>query len=145
MKKQKKYSEYVGKKFGELTILSISEPVTENNSQRICKCKCSCGKEVQTNFSSVLFGNTSSCGHLKVAKGSKSLQKIIQIKRANKNAYSTNQSTGVKYVHYYARTNQWVVDITVDGVRHRRYVHSLQEAIEEKARLLNELGMSRND
>ena len=81
---KKDYSEYIGKQFGELTILSISEPVTENNSQRICKCKCSCGKEVQTNFSSVLFGSTSSCGHLKVAKGSKSLQKIIQIKRTNK-------------------------------------------------------------
>lgn len=145
MKKQKKYSEYIGKQFGELTILSISEPITENNSQRVCKRKCSCGKEVQTNFSSVLFGSTSSCGHLKVAKGSESLQKIIQIKRVNKNAYSTNQSTGVKYVHYYARTNQWVVDITIDGVRHRRYVHSLQEAIEEKARLLDELGVTRND
>lgn len=142
---KKDYSEYINKKFGELTILSISEPVTENNSQRICKCKCSCGKEVQVNFSSVLYGSTASCGHLRLAKGNETSRKQNKSMRANPNAYVTNQSTGVKYVHYYAKQNQYVVDITVGGARHRRYFHSLQEAIDEKARLLDELGVSRND
>ena len=142
MKKQKDYSNYIGKQFGELTILSISEPVTENNSQRICKCKCSCGKEVQVNFSSVLYGSTASCGHLRLAKGNETSRKQNKSMRANPNAYVTNQSTGVKYVHYYAKQNQYVVDITVGGARHRRYFHSLQEAIDEKARLLDELGAS---
>ena len=62
--------------------------------------------------------------------------------RANPNAYVTNPSTGVKDVHYYAKQNHYVVDITVGGARHRRYFHSLQEAIDEKARLLDELGAS---
>ena len=49
-RKRKDYSEYINQQFGELTILSISEPIKEKKSQRYCTCKCSCGKAVEIQF-----------------------------------------------------------------------------------------------
>lgn len=40
----KDYSDLIGKRFHSLTILSISEPMREERSQRLCECLCSCGQ-----------------------------------------------------------------------------------------------------
>ena len=55
----------IGKKFGELTIIDISEPITELNSNRnrISTCRCSCGKETKVPFYHVINGYVKSCGH----------------------------------------------------------------------------------
>ena len=64
MTKQKDYSRFINKQFGELTILSISEPIKEKKSQRYCTCKCSCGKEITVRLHNVLTEHTTSCGHI---------------------------------------------------------------------------------
>ena len=60
--KKKDYSNLIGQKFGELTILEISEPIKELNSRRISTCLCSCGRKVKSNFSAVINGQTKTCG-----------------------------------------------------------------------------------
>lgn len=60
--KKKDYSNLIGQKFGELTILEISEPIKELNSRRISTCICSCGRKVKSNFSAVINGQTKTCG-----------------------------------------------------------------------------------
>ena len=59
---KKDYSNLIGQKFGELTILEISEPIKELNSRRISTCLCSCGRKVKSNFSAVINGQTKTCG-----------------------------------------------------------------------------------
>ena len=60
---KKDYSNLIGKKFGELTILEISDPIKELNSRRISTCLCSCGRKVKSNFSAVINGQTKTCGN----------------------------------------------------------------------------------
>ena len=66
MRKYKDYSEYIGQQFGELTILSISEPTKGKKPRRLCKCRCSCGKEVENRLDHILSCRTKSCGHLRI-------------------------------------------------------------------------------
>ena len=60
--KKKDYSNLIGQKFGELTILDISEPMTKLGSQRIATCICSCGREAKTLLPYVINGRTKTCG-----------------------------------------------------------------------------------
>lgn len=62
---KKDYSHLIGEKFGELTILKISDPIIEKCSFRRCTCLCSCGKEVSFRLFHVLSGQNKSCGHVK--------------------------------------------------------------------------------
>lgn len=62
---KKDYSHLIGEKFGELTILEISDPIIEKCSYRRCTCLCSCGKKVTSRLFPVLKGHNKSCGHLK--------------------------------------------------------------------------------
>ena len=71
----KDYSEYVGKQFGELMILSISELTKDKKTRRLCKCRCSCGKEVENRLDHVLSGRTKSCGHLRIKDHSEYVNK----------------------------------------------------------------------
>lgn len=59
---KKDYSNLIGEKFGELTILDISEPMTKLGSQRIATCICSCGREAKTLLPYVINGRTKTCG-----------------------------------------------------------------------------------
>ncbi len=52
------YSEYIGKKYGRLTILEIYS--LENRIE--CKCRCECGTIKEYRFNSLLTGGTKSCG-----------------------------------------------------------------------------------
>ena len=60
---KKDFSNLIGKKFNELTILNISEPVAKLKSKRTCTCLCSCGRKVEKALSRVISGYTKSCGH----------------------------------------------------------------------------------
>lgn len=59
---KKDFSNLIGKKFNELTILDVSEPIAKLKSQRICTCLCSCGRKAEKNLSLVINGYTKSCG-----------------------------------------------------------------------------------
>lgn len=66
--RKKDYSNLIGKQFGELTILEISEPIKTKRSNRMCICQCSCGKVVAKVLNSVLSERVRSCGHLYSAR-----------------------------------------------------------------------------
>lgn len=132
-RKHKDYSEYIGKRFGELTILSISEPIKEKNFVRYCNCKCSCGKETTPFLSSVLRGRTTSCGHVNTDRR---IASCIQ----NPNCLITNKSTGIKNISFDRRRHYYVVTIVRNGVKYREYTYSLTEAIKIKERILQDLG-----
>lgn len=46
-RKPSDYSNIIGKTFGQLTILSYTEPVKENRYRRMCHCRCACGDAIK--------------------------------------------------------------------------------------------------
>lgn len=130
---KKDYSEYVNKQFGELTILSISEPIKALKSNRRCTCKCSCGKEVETSLNDVLRGSTTSCGHVH-------REKLLASRNQNSNCRIDNKSTGIKNISFNRRKNIYKVCIQRKGAPYRGYASSLAEAIKIKERILQDLG-----
>jgi hypothetical protein len=56
-------TEYVGRKFGRLTILKEGEPVKYDKTiMRKVLCKCDCGTEKEIDFNSIKGGKSTSCG-----------------------------------------------------------------------------------
>lgn len=53
---------HIGRSFGDLTIKEILSDKNKHG-QTMCKCSCSCGKEVIAKVYSLVTGNTKSCGH----------------------------------------------------------------------------------
>jgi len=130
---RKDYSEYIGQQFGELIILSISEPIKDKNSERYCVCKCSCGKEKITQFRRVINGRTTSCGHV-------NREKLVNSLIQNPNCYITNKSTGIRNIWFMKRLGLYRVEVTRNKVAYREHTHSLEEAIKIKERILQDLG-----
>ena len=64
MSRKKDPSEYIGRTYGELTILNIIEEEKNSKLFKKCECLCSCGKKTCHRLSNVLWGSTKSCGHL---------------------------------------------------------------------------------
>jgi hypothetical protein len=62
----KDFTDIIGMKFGELTVLSIDEEVTKQKGggDRWYKCECSCGNTKSIRRQSLRSGATKSCGHL---------------------------------------------------------------------------------
>jgi len=59
-----KLKDLIGRRFGELTVLSRDENMSGRSSW---VCACSCGSKVTVPGGSLTSGNTKSCGHLKTA------------------------------------------------------------------------------
>ncbi len=66
MKTIKESNEFIGMKFGRLTILEVDDHVTkiDKTNHRFCKCKCDCGKECYRDLYLILRGGVKSCGCL---------------------------------------------------------------------------------
>lgn len=62
-------TELIGKKYGQLTIISEISPQIDRSgrSHRMVNCFCVCGKKHKTRLSFIRIGHTESCGCLKVA------------------------------------------------------------------------------
>lgn len=132
---KKDYSEYISKQFGELKILSISEPIKHKGFVRKCRCKCSCGKEIEANLYNIIRGRTKSCSHLKSRKKNLSSQRKNPL-----DCYVNNTSTGVKNICFDQTHQLYVVSVTRKKVNYRKYASSLEDAIKIKERILQELG-----
>lgn len=61
---REKHSEYIGKKFGQLTVIEV---VRDKHSQLKANCHCECGKDSKVFLSNLKSGRTKSCGHLEAA------------------------------------------------------------------------------
>lgn len=129
---RKDYSEYINQQFGELTILSVSEPNKEKNYERFCKCKCSCGKEATASLHNVLRGRTTSCGHAQIKNRTLS-------RNLNPNCSIDNKSTGIKNISFNKRDYAYQIRVTRNHVRRIGHAFSIEEAIEIKERFLQEL------
>lgn len=64
--KPEKQKEYIGQKFGRLTILSFNEPKVYEYAWKTkiysVNCLCDCGKEHTVDFQSIKLGRSKSCG-----------------------------------------------------------------------------------
>ena len=134
---RKDYSDYINKQFGELTILSISEPI---NHKRYCTCKCSCGKEIENRLDHVLSGRTKSCGHLSRERAIETRSEKLKLRNERKEANISNESTGIKNISFDRHRCCYRVKIIRNKIRYSEHAYSLTEAIKIKERILQELG-----
>ena len=84
-------NDLTNKKFNRLTVMYQAEDYVYPNTNKhltMWHCKCECGNEIDVLQSSLITGNTKSCGCLVVDKGKENGRK--NIKYVNKNAYADN-------------------------------------------------------
>lgn len=68
---------YIGMRFGRLTVMVDSDPIVNPSGQksRTLKCLCDCGNTVTVRYSGLISGTTRSCGCLKRENSGKHLLK----------------------------------------------------------------------
>ena len=121
---RKDYSDIVGKTFGELTVLSYTEPLKENKYHRTCLCRCSCGKEVSWRLDLVLDGRRTTCGHIKV--------------QIDTTPFSSNKTTGIRNISWSDKKQKYFVSIKRLGRYFRGSAKTLNDAIKLKEEKLAE-------
>lgn len=70
----------VGKTFGEWKVQSLAEPkiFSGGRVERVWSVKCSCGQTRDVMQSSLVSGNSTSCGHIKESKGVRYISKWLE-------------------------------------------------------------------
>ena len=58
----------LGQRFGRLVVTGVDWNIDDNETVTYCTCKCDCGRTTRVLRSSLITGNTSSCGHHKYTK-----------------------------------------------------------------------------
>lgn len=140
---RKDYSSLIGQTFGELTILSIGEPLHDGSHSRNCYCRCSCGVELTRNFFHVKAGRVKSCGHLRSEKAKvhakeMGLRGAKKIRNVTAKAQSNNQS-GIRNVYWIESEGRYVVSIKRNGKMFRARSSTLEGAIAKKEELLKKV------
>lgn len=121
---RKDYSDILNKTFGELTILSYTEPSKDNFYHRLCNCKCSCGKEVSKRLDWVLEGRTTTCGHMNV--------------QTDTAPFASNKTTGIRNISWSDKKQKYFVSIKRLGRYFRGSAKTLNDAIKLKEEKLAE-------
>lgn len=140
---RKDYSSLIGQTFGELTILSIGDPLHDGSHSRDCYCRCSCGVELTRNFFHVKAGRVKSCGHLRSEKAKvhakeMGLRGAKKIRNVTAKAQSNNQS-GIRNVYWIESEGRYVVSIKRNGKMFRARSSTLEGAIAKKEELLKKV------
>ena len=140
---RKDYSSLIGQTFGELTILSIGDPLHDGSHSRDCYCRCSCGVELTRNFFHVKAGRVKSCGHLRSEKAKvhakeMGLRGAKKIRNVTAKAQSNNQS-GIRNVYWIESEGRYVVSIKRNGKMVRARSSTLEGAIAKKEELLKKV------
>ncbi len=123
-----------GKKFGYLTVLGA----TDQRSHRyvVWRCVCKCGKEIEVPSTSLIEGNTTSCGclnieilqHINRYEEGTELRAALQEKILNPNSASG-------YVGVQPKRDKWTAYINYKGVRyHLGTYNNMEEAVKARAR-----------
>ena len=68
MNQSKIWSSMIGQKFGRLLVLDTIRTGKESNWRPKCKCLCDCGKETIVLLHPVRYGQTVSCGCVRMEK-----------------------------------------------------------------------------
>ncbi len=125
----RRVSPYIGKRYGELTVLEKNGETVQHGSTRspLWKCRCSCGKIVLLRLDSLTSGTVRSCGcrknegkiqKMREAAGfvdGTQVSRILKIMEYNSTA-SAEEMIGVNYD---PKSRRWQAALTFQGVRHR--------------------------
>ena len=135
---------FIGKKYGMLTVIGLTGKKS-NFNKNIYLCLCDCGNKHEVTITSLVNGNTKSCGCLhrdlslsKITKFNKdNLKERTNLNNISREKANKNSKSGVRGVHYSNSRNSWVAQISFKGEKHHLgYFKNKQDAI--KARRLAE-------
>ncbi len=106
--------DYVGKRFGMLTVISYVE---KRDGQHIWRCRCDCGNETEVRQTYLQSGHTISCGCAQADMIRKNLKLVdgtsVTMLEAIKNGLVSSRNTsGYTGVYREARNGKWVAQIT---------------------------------
>ena len=138
---EKDYEYVIGRKYGELIVLSYTSPLKEYEYKRLCECRCSCGKIVMRRLSRVISGEIKSCGHLRVESGNQHKDNLDQEKsyetRTSKDIpLSTNRTTGIRNISWSNGERCYVISMRRHGKTFKTRAKTLSEAIYEKEKMI---------
>lgn len=88
----KNYEEYIGKKYGKLTITGYCFKKHGTKNRRHAICKCECGNECIVRFDCLLNGKSNSCGCLKKQQDRINLTKHHSHKKSREKIYKVWQN-----------------------------------------------------
>ncbi len=123
-----------GKAFGYLTVLELTDKKYRKDS--VWRCLCKCGNEIEVPTSSLVCGNTTSCGclnteilqHVNRYVEGTSLRQALDDKSVSK--YSSSGFVGVQ-----PKRGKWFAYINYKGVRYNLGTYSnIEDAIKARAR-----------
>lgn len=130
----------IGKRIGELTILSYTPPLKKLRHQRNCTCLCSCGKQVEKRLSRVLGEEVKSCGHLRSQAGKDFSSNLDQKKayevRSSKDKAMSNSQTGIRNIAKAENGDGYRVYLRRHGKDYRKRAKTLAEALLVKKELV---------
>lgn len=123
----------IGKRVGELTILSYTPPLKKLRHQRNCTCLCSCGKQVEKRLSRVPGEEVKSCGHLRSQAGKDFSSNLDQKKayevRSSKDKAMSNSQTGIRNIAKAENGDGYRVYLRRHGKDYRKRAKTLAEAL----------------
>jgi hypothetical protein len=128
--------DYIGKKYGRLTIISFEG--RDKNSHIIVKCRCDCGNEYISQFRTIKDGMTKSCGCLKAESNKIKLRDTFDkryITYISSNKTQSNNQSGVRGVSFCPQSGGWLAQITINNKVHRKHFMSKQDAIDYRKEL----------
>lgn len=132
----------IGKRVGELTILSYTPPLKKLRHQRNCTCLCSCGKQVEKRLSRVLGEEVKSCGHLRSQAGKDFSSNLDQKKayevRTSKDKAMSNSQTGIRNIAKAENGDGYRVYLSRHGKHYHRRAKTLAEALLVKKELIRQ-------
>lgn len=122
---------YIGKKFGNLTVLEKTNEFVQHGSTKspLWKCQCDCGNIVLVRLDSLTSGTTQSCGCLIEGKIEKMREAAgyvqgTQLSRICNISESSANTSGVVGVYLEKRTGKWRARLTFKGIRYNLGTHS---------------------
>ncbi len=119
-----------GKIFGNLTVLEL----TENKKRRdlLWRCKCSCGRETEVMTSSLVSGQTRTCGYCSRSVNTRYRMRIVEetsiVKALTDDAISAHNISG--FTGVYRKRDKWIAVIIY---KKKRYYLGAYDKVEEAA------------
>lgn len=107
--------DYIGKRFGRLTVIEYMGKMNKNSSLKYWKCRCDCGNEVIVGQTELQSGESQSCGCYQKERLLESLQLIegtsVTILKYTKDHLKASNKSGYTGVFYDKRTGKWIAKI----------------------------------
>lgn len=137
-------SKYIGKKYGELTVIDdLGSSLKKGKYRKTFICECSCGNIKKLSGEHVIYGGIKSCGHLQTESASEQMQSLMKIglveKGTNLNLINPeielrkNNTSGKTGVYFNKGKKKWSAEIMLKGKKiHLGYFDKKQDAIKAR-------------